>query len=222
VRLFTPLAGRLVQRYRGSGLSEEDLMQVACLGLVLAIDRFDPDRGYEFSSFAVPTILGELRRHFRDFGWALHLRRSEQELVMKVNHLTEQLAQRLGRSPKPQEIADASDLDVEQVVRALEAASGARPRSLDEPFDEEGEAELARRASYEEGGFELVERRDAVVRGLEFLTPREHQVLYLRFFEDRTQAEIAKRIGVSQMHVSRILRRALERSQQATRPPDSD
>ncbi len=193
---------------------------MASLGLVLAIERFDAERGVEFSSFAVPTILGELRRHFRDFGWAIHVTRSDQELVLKVNRETEQLSQRLGRSPTSQELADATRLSVEQVVRALEVAAGARPRSIDEPTDSDDDESTTRieRLGYDEAGFELVESRAAACKGLGALTPREREVLYMRFFQDMTQSEIGERIGVSQMHVCRILRRALERAQSVAEP----
>ena len=159
----------------------------------------------------MPTILGELKRYFRDFGWAMHFPRSDKELVLKVNSVTEELSQRLGRSPTPQDIADASKLSVEQVVRALEIAAGARPASIDEPPARRRRVGDATGSciAYEEEGFDLVESRDAAARGLSGLTPREHQVLYMRFFEDMTQSEIGERIGVSQMHVCRILRRAL-------------
>ena len=208
-----PLAQKLAQRYRQSGMPDDDLRQVASLGLVLALDRFDPERGHEFSSFATPTILGELKRYFRDFGWVIHVARSEKELVLMVNRVTEQVSQRLGRSPTPQEIAAACELSVEEVTRGLEVAAGARPGSLDEPAGADGEsAPLFQRFGYEEPGFGLVDSRDAVSRSLGCLSEREHQVLYMRFFEDLTQSEIAERIGVSQMHVCRILRRALERS----------
>jgi RNA polymerase sigma-B factor len=214
LRRFMPLARRLARRYRRGNEPLDDLMQVASLGLLKAIDRFDPERGTEFSTFAVPTILGELKRYFRDYGWVIEILRPEKERVLEVERTVENLSPRLGRSPTPGEIAAATSLSVEEVLDALALSAAARPASLDAAVRvEDGQSKrLSECFGYDDRGLELVECRDAVSRSLRGLTAREHEVLYLRFVEDLTQAEIGARIGVSQMHVSRLLRRALEHS----------
>lgn len=208
-----PLAYKLAKRYQRPGEPLEDLAQVATIGLLKALDRFDPERGHEFLAYAAPTILGELKRYFRDFGWVMHLSRGDQELAGAVKRAAEEASRRLGRAPTPPEIAAGSHLSVEDVMRGLDAASAARPASLDAAAGEAdtsvgAEAWLGRN----EEGFELVETRDAVSRGLHRLTKRDSQVLYMRFYEDLTQAEIAERVGLSQMQVSRIIRSSLEPS----------
>jgi RNA polymerase sigma-B factor len=214
---FQPLAHSLARRYHRPGEPMDDLAQVAGIGLLKALDRFDPERGVEFSTFAVPTILGELKRYFRDFSWVMHLPRPDQELVLEVNRATEALSRQLGRSPTPQEVARNSRLTVEDVICGLEMANAARPESIDAPARSGDESPTAWDwLGCEEEGFDRVESRDAVAKGLRGLSAQEHEVLFMRFFEDRTQAEIAERIGVSQMQVSRILRRTLERLRRLT------
>ncbi len=208
-----PLAYKLARRYQRPGEPIEDLAQVATIGLLKALDRFDPERGHEFMSYAAPTILGELKRYFRDFGWVMHLSRGDQELAGAVKRAAEEASRRLGRAPTPEEVAAGSHLSVEDVMRGLDAAAAARPASLDVAAGEAdtsvgSEAWLGR----DEEGFELVETRDAVSRGLRRMTKRDSQVLYMRFYEDLTQAEIAERVGLSQMQVSRIIRSSLEPS----------
>ena len=210
-----PLAYRLARRYQRPGEPLEDLAQVATIGLLKALDRFDPERGHEFLAYAAPTILGELKRYFRDFGWVMHLSRGDQELAGEVKCAAEEASRRLGRAPTPEEIAAATRLNVEEVVRGLDAASAARPASLDVAAASTDGATAGAAEAWlgrDEEGFELVETRDAVSRGLHRLTKRDSQVLYMRFYEDLTQAEIAERIGLSQMQVSRIIRRSLEPS----------
>jgi RNA polymerase sigma-B factor len=213
-RSFLPLVRSLASRYRQPGEPLDDLLQVAGLGLLKAIDRFDPERGVKFTSYAVPSIAGELKRHFRDRGWSVQVQRSDQERVLAVTACGDRLSSQLGRSPSPREIAAESELSLEEVLDALEVATSARPRSLDAPLrDDDGDYEsLGAAVGVEEGGFDLVECRAVASRVLTRLPERERRVLYLRFAEDLTQSEIAERIGVSQMHVSRILRRALERA----------
>jgi RNA polymerase sigma-B factor len=211
-------------RYARTGEPLDDLMQVACVGLLKAIDRFDPECGNEFSTYAVPTIAGELRRYFRNCGWGIHLPRAEQERFLSVRSHRRDLTRMLGRSPTPREIADAADLRLEDVLEALEAETAAHPTSLD--------AEVARADSptsrsdclgREDERLELADSRVAASQGLRLLAPREQQILYMRFFQDMRQAEIAERLGVSQMHVSRLLRRALEHSRVlAGEPPAAD
>ncbi len=210
-----PLAYRLARRYQRPGEPLEDLAQVATIGLLKALDRFDPERGHEFLAYAAPTILGELKRYFRDFGWVMHLSRGDQELAGEVKCAAEEASRRLGRAPTPEEIAAATRLNVEEVVRGLDAASAARPASLDVAAASTDGATAGAAEAWlgrDEEGFELVETRDAVSRGLHRLTKRDSQVLYMRFYEDLTQAEIAERIGLSQMQVSRIIRRSLDPS----------
>jgi RNA polymerase sigma-B factor len=200
-------------RYARSDEPLEDLMQVACVGLLKAIDRFDPECGNEFSSFAVPTIAGELRRYFRDCGWSIHLPRGDQERLLSVRSHARELTGALGRPPSPGEIADATGLPLEDVLDALEAETAARPASLDaEVANADGPTSSSEWLGREDERFELVESRAVASHALRRLGPRDRQILYMRFFEDMRQAEIAERLGVSQMHVSRLLRNALERS----------
>jgi RNA polymerase sigma-B factor len=184
--------------------------------LLKALDRFDPERGLEFISYAAPTIMGELKRYFRDYGWVMHLSRSDQELAASVKRGSEEAARRLGRAPTPREIAAQARLTVEEVLRGLDSAGAAQPASLEGASGATEESPGSERwLAADEDGFDLVENRDALSRGLRSLSKREQRVLYMRFFEDFTQSEIAERIGVSQMQVSRIIRQALERSRWA-------
>jgi RNA polymerase sigma-B factor len=219
LRRFLPLARKLARRYASSREPFDDLLQVASLGLVKAVDRFDPGRGNAFSSFAVPTILGELKRYFRDLGWSVHVPRGAQELALKVQEAQERLTNRTGRSPSVASLAEYLELSIEEVVEALETAAAHRATSLDAPIDA-GDGEtgtLADRFGNEDEGFELVEATATIGAAARQLSERERQVLALRFLEDRTQTEIAEEIGVSQMQVSRILRRALNRLTELTR-----
>jgi RNA polymerase sigma-B factor len=213
VERLLPLARRMARRYRRSDEPLEDLVQVATLGLIKAIDRFDPARETAFSSYAVPTMLGELKRYFRDNGWAVHVPRGMQERVMQVDNAVKDLSRRLGRSPSVAEVSQSSSLSQEQVLEAMEAASAYDAVSLESyRFGDEGDGETdAESIGVEDDRFELVEYGATIAPTLEALPPRDRIVLHLRFVEDLTQAEIAHRVGVSQMHVSRLIRRALER-----------
>jgi RNA polymerase sigma-B factor len=213
VRRLLPLARDLALRYTHSDEPIDDLVQVANLGLVKAIDRFDPGRGTKFTSYAAPTILGELKRHFRDKGWTLHVARELQERAAAVNRETEALSKSLGRSPTPREVAAALGLSIAQVLEASEAMASYDAASLDAPAAREAEesATLVDLLGSEDSGYELVERRDAIAKGWEALPEAERRVLELRFVHDLTQRQIGERIGCSQMHVSRLLRRALDR-----------
>jgi RNA polymerase sigma-B factor len=207
-----PLARQLAARYRHAGEPLEDLVQVACVGLIKAVDRYDPDRGNGFTRYAVPTMLGELKRHFRDKGWSLHVPRDLQERALAVARETEALSKRLGRSPKPREVADALGCSVEQVLEAQEAAGSYEAASLDAPaawHDDESGA-LVDFLGEEDTTFELVEERDAIASTWKTLPELDRRVLELRFVHDLTQREIGAQVGYSQMHVSRLLRRALE------------
>jgi RNA polymerase sigma-B factor len=209
-----PLARQLARRYdRGNG-SFEDLLQVASLGLVKAVDRFDVDRGMAFSSFAVPTILGELRRYFRDTSWAVHVPRGLQERVAQVSEATQRLSRELGTSPTPSEIAEDLGLSTEAVVEALDAATAHSAVSLDLPLGTDDESDsLLTSMGAEDESYVKLEYLDAIAPAVRALPERDRLVLQMRFAEDLTQSEIAQRIGVSQMHVSRLMRRAIDRLQ---------
>ena len=217
VERFLPLARDLALRYTYTDEPFDDLLQVASLGLIKAIDRFEPGRGTKFTSYAAPTILGELKRHFRDKGWALHVPRDLQERALAVSRETEVLSKSLGRSPKVREVAAALGCDVEQVLEAQEAAASYEAASLDAPTarDDDDAAALVDLMGDEDTSYELVESRDAIASTWKALPDVERQVLELRFMHDLTQREIGERIGYSQMHVSRLLRRALDRLETA-------
>jgi RNA polymerase sigma-B factor len=212
-----PLARDLAARYTYTDEPFDDLLQVASLGLVKAIDRFDPERGTKFTSYAAPTILGELKRHFRDKGWALHVPRDLQERTLAVNRATEALSKQLGRSPKAREVAAELNCSVEAVLEAQEAAASYEAASLDAPTarDDDEAASLVDLMGDEDTAYELVESRDAIANTWRALPEVERRVLELRFMHDLTQREIGERIGYSQMHVSRLLRRALDRLETA-------
>lgn len=213
VTRFLPLARKLARRYAGAREPFEDLLQVASLGLVKAIDRFDTVRGTAFSSFAVPTILGELKRYFRDLGWSVHVPRGAQELALKAEEAQQQLTARSGRPPSVNELAQYLELSVEDVLDALEAAGAHHSTSLDAPReDPDGDSgSLADAFGEEDERFDLVDASVTISASAHQLTPRQRRVLALRFIRDMTQTQIADEIGVSQMQVSRILRRALVR-----------
>lgn len=211
---FMPLARQLASRYRHAGEPYEDLVQVACVGLIKAVDRYDPDRGNGFTRYAVPTMLGELKRHFRDKGWSVHVPRATQELVLKVGEALGELPAKLGRSPTPRDIAAAVGAPVEDVLEAMEAATAYEAASLDAPRPGGGDEDswtLADSLAEEEHGYELVEIGETLRGTLQALPARERLILRLRFQEDMTQAEIGLVLGVSQMQVSRLIRSALER-----------
>jgi RNA polymerase sigma-B factor len=208
-----PLARDLARRYVYTDESFDDLLQVASLGLIKAIDRFDPDRGAKFSSYAAPTILGELKRHFRDKGWALHVPRDLQERALAVGREAEALSRQLGRSPKPREVASAIGCSVEEVLEAQQAAESYQAASLDARVarDDDESASLVDLLGDDDSAYELVEERDAIASGWKTLPDLERTTLELRFIHNLSQREIGERIGYSQMHVSRLLRSALNR-----------
>jgi RNA polymerase sigma-B factor len=214
---FLPLARDLALRYTYTDEPLDDLVQVASLGLIKAIDRFEPGRGTKFTSYAAPTILGELKRHFRDKGWSLHVPRDLQERTLAVSHATEVLSKELGRSPKVREVAERLGCSVERVLEAQEAAASYEAVSLDTPTarDDGESATLVELLGHEDSAYELVEDREAIASTWGALPEIERQVLELRFTHDLTQREIGERIGYSQMHVSRLLRRALNRLERA-------
>jgi RNA polymerase sigma-B factor len=213
VARFMPLARQLALRYYHGREPLEDLVQVACIGLVKAVDRFEVGRATAFASYAVPMILGELRRHFRDHGWALHVPRGLQEQALAVERAADRLHVRFGRTATASEIARELGISVEEVLDAIDAARATDTVSLDAPrptADGERDA-LVDALGDEDPRIELVEDRDAIAATLAALPERERTILWLRFAHDRTQSEIAAELGVSQMQISRLLRRTLER-----------
>lgn len=207
---FASLAAYLARRFAGRGEPLEDLVQVANVGLLGAIDRFDPSREVQFATFATATIVGELKRHLRDKVWTVRIPRGLQELGLRVNRLIPELTQQLGRSPTVAELAEQADAPLDEVVEAMDAMQAYSADSLDAPAGEEGVPAIETIA-VEDESLELFEGMASVAPSLAELSPRDRRVLYLRFFAERTQSEIAAEIGVSQMHVSRILSQTLER-----------
>ena len=207
---YLPLARHLAHRY-GGGREQEDVEQVASLALLKAIDRFDPSRGIAFTSFAVPTILGEVKRYFRDLGWSVRVPRSLQELAASVEKVIEELTGELGRTPTTNEIAHRCDVSPERVLEARAAISAHHPDSLDRPTHDDELEPRAARMSDVEHGYQRAEHAADLDRMLASLSDRERLILRLRFEEDLVQREIAAQLGVSQMHVSRLLRQAIEK-----------
>ncbi len=210
---FTPLARSLARRYDRSSEPFEDLLQVAMLGLLKAIDRFDAARGNAFASFAVPTILGEMRRYFRDSGWAVHVPRSLQERTLKVGEAQEQLTREHGRAPTAGELARYLELSVEEIHEALQTARVYDVMSLDAPrSNEDGESQsYGESIGHLDGRYELIELDATISSALSEIPERERRILHMRFVQELTQTQIAERVGISQMQVSRLLRRSLER-----------
>jgi len=217
VERFLPLARQLARRYQRPEEPFDDLFQVACLGLVKAIDRFDLTREVAFSSYAVPTILGEIKRYFRDRTWSVRVPRDLQELALRVDRKVSELSTDLRRQPTVTEIAEAVGIEEEDVLEALEASGAYRAVSLDRPRDEDDDTGDGIGAAFgvEDVGFSEAEDAATVQHLMRVLNDREREVLRLRFAEDLTQAEIGERIGVSQMHVSRIIRQAITQLQRA-------
>lgn len=213
VARFLPLARKLARRYNVGHEPFEDLVQVASLGLVKAVDRFDRMRGNAFSSFAVPTILGELKRYFRDYGWSVHVPRGAQERAVKVEEARQRLSANSGRPPTVPQLAEYLELSIEDVLDALATVRAHHAASLDAPHDDgEGDtATLVDTLGEDDPGIGQADARVTVESVVWQLSRREREVLAWRFVEDRTQTEIAELIGVSQMQVSRILRRSIER-----------
>jgi RNA polymerase sigma-B factor len=214
VERFLPLARQLAARYQRPEEPFDDVFQVACFGLVKAVDRFDVERGVAFSSYAVPTIMGEIKRHFRDRTWAVRVPRDLQELALRVDKVVGELTRELGRQPSIDEVAHAIDAEPEHVLEAMQASSAYRATSLETPRaggdDEPGET-LGDTVGHIDDGFHRAEQRAVLHELMRSLTPREREVVRLRFEEDLTQAAIGERIGVSQMQVSRVLRHAVGR-----------
>jgi RNA polymerase sigma-B factor len=210
VHLHLPLVEHCARRFRNRGEPFEDLVQVGTIGLIKSIDRFDSDRGVEFSTYATPTIIGEIKRYFRDKGWAIRVPRRLQELRMQIGATSAELTQSLGRSPTPRELAHAIGCSVEEIVEGIESSNAYSTLSLDATDDADDGGSMLDAIGIDDQGLEHVEIRESIKPLLDKLDPREKKILLLRFFKNMTQSQIAEEIGVSQMHVSRLLTRTLE------------
>ena len=204
------VARAIAHRYRQRGLAEDDLVQAAYVGLVKAVNGFDPSHERDFLSYAVPTVTGEVKRYFRDFGWSVRPPRRVQELQGSIAKVSSELTQRLGRSPKPTEVAHQLGIDVESVIEALAADGAFTPASLDVPVGEDGAATLGDLMPHDDVDFDSAEARVVLGPAVRRLAPRDRRILELRFFQGWTQEQIAKDIGVTQMQVSRLLSRILK------------
>jgi RNA polymerase sigma-B factor len=211
IERYLPLARKLAWRYSHSSIPYEDLAQVASLGLVKAVDRFDRDRGTSFQAFAVPTMLGELKRHFRESAWALHVARGTKERALAVGEATDVLSNRNGRAPGVRELADYLELSEEDVLDGLQAGQAYTATSLDEPRSSEDGATVETELGADDERYEQVEEKLAVTQALPFVAQEDRRLLRLRFVDEMTQTQIARRLGTSQMQVSRRLRSSLER-----------
>jgi RNA polymerase sigma-B factor len=216
------LAEALARRMSNRGESHDDLGQVALVGLLKAVERFDPDHGVRFTSFATPTILGELKRHFRDRGWAVRVPRRVQELNLEVRDATATLTHELGRAPTTQEIAERAGVDLEEVLESMEAGGLYRLASLDAKVSGEDEWEPSSWLAVDDRELADTDVRVTVEALLALLPERERRIMYLRFFEGLTQSEIAEQIGVSQMHVSRLLSRSIDALGEVARTVSSE
>jgi len=211
VHLHLPLAEHCARRFRNRGEPFEDLVQVGTIGLLKSIDRFDSDRGVEFSTYATPTIIGEIKRYFRDKGWAIRVPRRLQELRMQIGSAGAELTQSLGRSPTPRELAERIGCSVEEIIEGLESSNAYSTLSLDASDDsDDGSSSMLDAIGVDDVNIEHVEVRESLKPLLDRLDAREKRILLLRFFKNMTQSQIAAEIGVSQMHVSRLLNRTLE------------
>lgn len=210
---FRGLAHHLASRYTNRGEPFEDLLQVALLGMLKAVERYDPDRGVEFTTYAAATVNGELKRHFRDKTWAVHVPRGAQELHLRLSPLIERLGQELGRPPTVSELAGALDVGDEAVLEAMEAGAAYRTSSLDAPSIRRGgdAGAFDRFLARDDSSFEAAERRELVRTLLEQLPERERKIVCAYFFGSATQSEIGAELGISQMHVSRLMARSLVR-----------
>jgi RNA polymerase sigma-B factor len=220
VHLHLPLVEHCARRFRNRGEPFEDLVQVGTIGLIKSVDRFDSDRGVEFSTYATPTIIGEIKRYFRDKGWAIRVPRRLQELRMQIGAATAELTQSLGRSPTPRELAETIGCTVEEIIEGIESSNAYSTLSLDASDEsDDGGGSMLDAIGIEDEGLEHVEIRESLKPLLDALDPREKKILLLRFFRNKTQTQIAAEIGVSQMHVSRLLSRTLEQLRTSLEEP---
>jgi RNA polymerase sigma-B factor len=213
IEQYLPLVRSLARRYANRGEQLEDLVQVGSIGLIKAIDRFDVERGVELTTYATPNIIGEIKRHFRDKGWSIRVPRGLQELNVRLSQLLERLTVELERSPTIAELAQAADVTEEEVLEALESGQAYTTVSLSAPSGGGDESELDPLESLGEleHEYEVSEDRAVLAPGLDVLDERERRILHLRFWEGLTQSQIAQQVGISQMHVSRLIRRSLEK-----------
>lgn len=210
VTMNLPLVEHLARRFRDRGENHEDLVQVGTVGLIKAVDRFDSSRGVQFSTYATPTIVGEIKRHFRDRGWAIRVPRRLQELRISLSRATSELSQQTGRSPTVAELAEHLGITQEEVLEGMQSAQAYATSSLDAgTSDGDDSISLGATIGSEDQSFEDVENRESLKPLLATLPVRERQILFLRFFDNKTQSEIAEELGISQMHVSRLLARTL-------------
>ena len=210
VHLHLPLVEHCARRFRNRGEPFEDLVQVGTIGLIKSIDRFDSDRGVEFSTYATPTIIGEIKRYFRDKGWAIRVPRRLQELRMQISGATAELTQSLGRAPTPSELASVIGCSVDDVIEGIESSNAYSTLSLDATDDDDGSPSMLDAIGIDDANLEHVEIRESIKPLLDQLDAREKRILLLRFFKNMTQSQIAAEIGVSQMHISRLLNKTLE------------
>ena len=213
---YLPLVKSLARRFASRGQPVEDLVQVGSIGLIKAIDRFDLERGVELSTYATPTIMGEIKRYFRDKGWAVKVPRALQDLNVRLNRIIEQLTVELRRSPTIAELAAAAQVSEEEVVEALESGRAYTSVSLFSggAGEDDESLELLDVLGSEEEAYEVFEQRRVLAPAMSRLDPRERLILHLRFFEGMTQTQVAARIGISQMHVSRLIRKSIENLRQ--------
>src|SRR4051794_18559178 len=213
IEQYMSLVRSLARRYAYRGEQLEDLVQIGAIGLIKAIDRFDINRGVELTTYATPNIIGEIKRHFRDRGWSVRVPRGLQELNIQLSRLLEELTVTLGRSPTIPELAKAAEVSDEEVLEALESGRAYTSLSLSvgASSDEEGELDPLESLGTEEPRYEISEHLAMLAPGFRVLDQRERQILHLRFFEGLTQSQIAQQVGISQMHVSRLIRRSLEK-----------
>jgi RNA polymerase sigma-B factor len=209
IEAWLPLAQHLARRYSGRGEPFDDLLQVAVVGLIKSVDRFEPSRGVEFAGFAIPTILGELKRHFRDRTWSVRVPRRLQEMRMRITSANNDLTQTLNRAPTVAEIAAHLGVTEEEIIEGLEGARAYQTDSLSAPTGDEGSPELGETLGGEDDGYELTEMRLALEPAMAALPRREQQILSLRFYGNLTQTQIAAKLGISQMHVSRLIAQSL-------------
>ena len=224
IERYMSLVRSLARRYASRGEQLDDLVQIGAIGLIKAIDRFDLDRGVELTTYATPNIIGEIKRHFRDHGWAVRVPRGLQELSIQLMRVVEQLTGELSRSPTIAELAEATGASEEEVLEALETGRAYSPLSLSVGSSGDGDEELDPLESLggDDHEYEVSEDRAVLEPGLRVLDERERMILQLRFYEGLTQSQIAQRIGISQMHVSRLIRRALEKARAEIAPELDD
>jgi RNA polymerase sigma-B factor len=213
IEQYLSLVRSLARRYASRGEQLDDLIQIGCIGLIKAIDRFDVNRGVELTTYATPNIIGEIKRHFRDKGWSVRVPRGLQELNVQLSRLVEDLTVQLGRSPTISELSEASGAEEEEVLEALESGRAYTSLSLSGGVagDDDDALDPMETLGEEEPRYEISEEWAVIAPGLRVLDDRERKILHLRFFQGLTQSQIAQQVGVSQMHVSRLIRRSLEK-----------